>query len=159
MRPAGDQELCGDHLRAGAAPVGDPQGDAVIPAGRHHLAALGRVPRHRFLAEHVLSVLRGEAGVVAVGIGRGRDDDGLHLPVAHQFGGRIVSARAAEAGCEVPGGLQVAPADGNEFEPLRTPAGAGPNELSAMEPQPMIPNLTVFLPRGGGGPFWVSFPF
>ena len=80
-----DQLLGRDHLRTGAPTVGDRQSHAVSPARSDHLATLGGVSRHRLLAQYVLSVLRRQAGVVAMGISRRRYDDSLHPVVAHQL--------------------------------------------------------------------------
>ena len=90
------------------------------PARSDHFATLGGVSRHRLLAQYVLSVLRRQAGVVAMGIGRRRHDDSLHPVVAHQLRRRAVRARAIESRRECPSGLEIATADGDEVGPFRS---------------------------------------
>ena len=115
-----DQPLGRDHLRTGAPTVGDPQGHAVSPTRGDHFATLGRVSRHRLLAQNVLSVLRRQAGVVAMGIGRRRHDDSFHLVVAHQLRRRAIRARAIESRRECLGCLKVATADSDEIGSFRS---------------------------------------
>jgi hypothetical protein len=75
--------------RQGATVIGDEEGDAGGAAGADHLVALRGRARHGLLDVDGLARARRAQRVLAVGAGRRRDVDGIHVGIADQ-GVRIV---------------------------------------------------------------------